>query len=189
MNFKTLKTGLDTTGGTPIWWCGGSKRRVYSRTVNEGGIRATEQLPNGPYRAFVTPAGHVINMSLTSGASNLQVNAAEAQGRVQRKLRAGFLPYEECPMATQRMPSDLIERKGGRVSDSPCKEWIDESGFSKPRSRHDCCPHLQRVIDYRRARHEELGEKHAERFKTNPEKMLEVLMQRELRDAAGTEKP
>lgn len=129
-------------GSDPIYWVDG---RTPKREINVDGVIRTERVPAKPFRKFVNLAGNVIFLDLTEAAGQRSRTDYSVK-RVEKKLAAGFVPFDECPLATGRLPASLV-----KDGDEKCAEYVDENGFPiQIPNRVKPCPHLQRLIDVRR---------------------------------------
>ena len=124
---------------------------------------------------MVDPAGNVVCVSLATGftirgneKNGWRDNPYGAQVWL-AKLQAGFLPYDECPLAPQSsvqmtVPETyLVER-----NDKPCKGAFD---------REHACEHIEMAILARREIQRDHNDKFAKAFASNQDKMLDAFQQ------------
>lgn len=121
------------------------------------GVPLVEKLNPIPFsRKVVSPDGDVVMLSLANGFTirGFKGNDYGVQ-KWEEKLAAGFLPYDECPVATGRIPGD-----------SPCKGKF---------SNDECCPHMEKVMEARRAVHRKEQQERDRKSATNQDRMLSLL--------------
>ncbi len=109
--------------------------------MDADGIRVTEKLnPMRVNRKMVHPDGDVVVISLATGWAIDRLGPKNPYGlQIQEEKLAtkrGFLPFDECPVATGRVPA--------REGDEPCKGKFSDA---------KCCPHLDRIMQKRREAH------------------------------------
>jgi len=133
------------------------------------GVPVKEKLSPIPYnRKVVDPAGNVVTLNLATGYTIRAKNNPYGIQIMAEKLKAGFLPYDECPVAT------------GRIKPGPKQAACTET-FSKEK----CCPHLADVIKARQAAHKKKQDEFMQSFKTNNERMLEVFEEQMRQNVGG----
>lgn len=158
----------------PIKWLNPRKQTPKRKVTGPNGEVVTEKLcPIKPNRKMVDPAGNVVTLALANGYLPKGSNVNYAPLKTQEKLADGFLPYDECPVASGAVPPVKGEK--------PCP-----SEEARKRTTH--CPHLLRVIEARREAKRKKDEKYAERFKTQNDRILEYL-QKEAKRAAVEKDP
>lgn len=139
--------------------------------MDEDGVIVTEKLnPMRVNRKMVHPDGDVVVISLATGweiqrkapgygMSAFRGNPYGAQLIVE-KMEAGFLPFDECPLETK-----AIKPKQG---EKPCTEKFSDE---------KCCPHLERVMQARRAAHRKQQEANRRSSMKSDERLLEFFKQ------------
>jgi len=138
-----------------VKWLNGAPPPTRKRMGPDGTVTVEKLNPMRDKRKVVDPAGFVHEVSL---ATAYGVHPAENQYKAQewaRLIGEGYLPYNECPVATGRIPA----AKG----DKACEGKFDDE---------HCCPHLQRVIDARKKQHTEHEQEFASSMSTNQDKMI-----------------
>lgn len=141
-----MKHGLDVNDdGEPIYWYDARKGQPKKRRTGPDGRVIVEKFPQGPFRRMVNVGGDIISLMVTAAAAG-SPTSAYAVRRVRSKLAKGFLPADECPLATHRMPKDLK-----RPGEEPCAEYFDQAGLPTRLPDRPPCPHVQRIIDVRQA--------------------------------------
>lgn len=167
---------IEVREGQPIYWFDGKTPKRKRKGKN--GVPINEKLPAPPWRYCVKPSGHVIPLTLTSAAADRNVHGPAANNRRTKKIeQEGFIWADECPIATGRMPADLK-----KPDDQPCQGYTNEDGRAIQGPRDQVCRHVARLIQARTAEHAEHARDWNERFKTEGNRMLEVLLRREERE-------
>lgn len=130
------------------------------KIVGADGVMVTEKVCPIPFnRKFVALDGDVVTIPLANGFTVRGFKGNDYGVQVmEEKLKSGFLPYDECPLATKRVPRGPGE--------TPC-----ESDFTNEK----CCPHLERVIKARRDDHRAKQLEYGKNFTTNHERMVALL--------------
>ena len=101
-------------------------------------------------RKAVDVAGFISEISLANGWQQTNPRAEYATSTWDSKVRKGWLPYNECPIANGLLPA----AKG----DKACNEKFSDE---------KCCPHMDRVIIARQAAHAKKQEEFARSMSTN----------------------
>lgn len=136
------------TGGAP----------PTKRHVNADGTITIEKLNPIPCKCkMVDPQGVVAEISLATGFGIRNPNNEYGAHIMAEKLRKGWLRYDECPLAAGRIPAG---------KDKPC---------TSPPPKGECCAHLQRVIDARKAANTKTQEEVDRRYRTDQDRMLRLL--------------
>ena len=136
------------------------------KTMNADGVSVTEKVCPIPFsRRFIAPDGDNVVVPLANGYTirGFKGNDYGVQ-KLEDKLKAGFLPWDECPVATGRVPRSVGD---------PC---LDDRGM--PRKFSDSgepCPHLLKVAMAMREEHRKGQAEYAKRFQTQQDRMLAAL--------------
>lgn len=128
--------------------------------TNADGIVVTEKLCPIPFsKKFIAPDGSAVTIPMATGFTirGWKGNDYGVQ-LMEEKLEQGFLPYDECPLATKR-----VERRQG---DTPC-----DGAFSNEK----CCPHLERIALARQEEHRKMQTEYGRNFSTQHDRMLRLL--------------
>lgn len=130
------------------------------KIMGADGVMITEKLCPIPFnKKFVAPDGDIVVVPLANGFTIRGFKGNDYGVQImEEKLKAGFLPYNECPLMTKRVP-----RKHG---ETPC-----EGEFSNEK----CCPHLDAVMKARRDDHRIKQLEYGKNFSTNQERMIALL--------------
>jgi hypothetical protein len=166
---------IEITDGQPIYWFDGKTPKRKRKGKN--GVPITEKVPAPPWRYMIKPSGSIIPLSLTGAAADRNPNGAAAVNRRTKKLAAGFLWADECPIATGYMPRELK-----RKDDKPCAGYLNEDGRPIQGPADQVCVHAQRIIEARAAAHGAEAADWNERFKRDEHRVLEALLRREERE-------
>lgn len=167
---------IEMKDGQPIYWFDG--RTPKKTHVGPDGVPVEQKLTAKPWRPFISPAGNVYQLDLSPAAASRNVNGAHGIQRIQRKLNAGHIPADECPMATGRLPIGL--RKEG---DAPCDGYVTPEGMPMQKGGQAPCTHAKRIIDARVAAHRKKSADWDRVFKKDESRILDLMMKREEREA------
>ena len=108
-------------------------------------------------RKAVDPAGFISEISLANGWQQTNPRSEYATSTWDGKLKRGWLPYNECPAANGLLPL----AKG----DKPCTgKFTDE----------ECCPHMDKVIEARKAAHKKKQDEFANSMSTNQDRIIKL---------------
>jgi hypothetical protein len=163
--------------GQPIYWFDG---KTPKRTrIGPDGIPVEEKLTAKPWRPFVKPSGAIIQLDLTCAAADRNIHGANATKRLREKIKKGFLPADECPIVTGRMPSGLRQPDDG----DGCPEYISPDGAPLTLSNKPPCKHVLRVAAVREKAHKTKSAEWDKLYKSGDSKIVELLMKREEREA------
>jgi hypothetical protein len=129
------------------------------KTMGPDGVMVTEKVTSLWGMKMVDPAGDVTFVTLATGFTirGFRGNDYGVQ-RYEDKLKAGFLPFKECPLVAKRIPRGQ--------GDVPC-----EGEFSDAK----CCPHMDKVIQARREQHRKKQNEYGRNFATNQERIITLL--------------
>lgn len=119
------------------------------RTMGPDGVMVTEKLCPIPFnKKMVALDGSVVTVPLANGFTirGFKGNDYGVQ-KLEEKLAVGFLPFDECPLATGRVPVT--------DGDKPCR---GADGRPAKFTDAECCPHMKNVIKARREHYK--AEKH-----------------------------
>ncbi len=111
------------------------------RTMGADGVMVTEKICPIPFgKKMLALDGSVVFLPLANGYTirGFKGNDYGVQ-KLEEKLSVGFLPYDECPLATGRVPV--------AAGDTPCR---DAEGRPKKFSDAECCPHIKAIAKTRR---------------------------------------
>lgn len=126
------------------------------------GVRVKVKMnPNRLVRRMVHPDGSTYELSLSTGWQINKLHSEEnkyGMSKLAEKLRKGHLPYDECPVATGRVPA----AKG----DKPCPGKFDND---------HCCPHIEQIMEARTAAHTRKQDEFAQSMQTSQDRMLKLL--------------
>ena len=135
------------------------------KVTRADGVQVTEKVnPMRFKKKCVSPDGDVIELSLATGFTIVGFKGNDYGVQVwEEKQKAGFLPYDECPVATGRVP---------RGKEDPC---LGSDGLPRKFSDEACCQHLAKVIEARRAEHRKTQLEYGKNFSTHQERMIQLL--------------
>ena len=125
----------------------------------DGTFREEKLNPIPNNKKMVDPDGNVISVSLATGFTIRKANEYGTQ-ILREKLEKGFIPYDECPVATGRVKFDAKK-------DSAC-----EGKFS----RDHACRHVEQIIKTRRAIKQKKEAELKLQYATQQDKMIELLL-------------
>jgi hypothetical protein len=125
------------------------------------GVMVTEKVsPLWGYK-MVAPDGDITHVTLSSGFTIRGLIGNEHGSRkIAEKLKAGFLRFSECPVATGAVPRAEFGQ--------PC-----EGKFSDEK----CCPHLDKIIKDRRDAYRKTSEEYGHKFATQQERLIKLMEQ------------
>ncbi len=126
------------------------------RTMPDGTVRTEKLCPIKLSKKMVDPDGNVVTVPLANGYAIRRIGD---YGRMIElaKIKAGFIPFAECPLVRNYIPA------AGR---RPCKgKFSDE----------ECCVHVKEVIAARRAVKKKKCDDFAARFATKEDVMIKML--------------
>jgi hypothetical protein len=109
-------------------------------------------------RKAVDQSGFISEISLANGWQQTNPRSDYALSTWDEKLKRGWLPYNECPIANGMLPA----AKG----DKACTGKFTDD---------ECCPHMDKVIKARQAAHAKKQEEFASSMSTNQDRMIKVL--------------
>jgi hypothetical protein len=126
----------------------------------DGSHRIEKLCPIPLNRKMLDPDGNVVTVALANGYA---IKRMDAYGHriLAEKLKAGFLPYDECPVAT------------GRVKHDPKKDAPCEGKFSKDKA----CKHIEQILKVRRTAKQKLEAEIQRAYSTNQDKMIALLLE------------
>lgn len=159
MNFSDSKKPKFLTGAPP------PTRKI---TRPDGTIVTEKINPIHCKRKYVDPAGFVNEHSLSTGDTLRNRNAEYGVFIHNLLISKGFLPYDECPLATGRVPI----AKG----DKPCTGKFSDQ---------QCCPHMEAIIAARKAQHTEHEADFARGMATNQDRMVAAFEEMMKQNAAN----
>ena len=167
---------VETRKGQPIYWFDG---KTPKRTITgPDGLTRDLKMTAKPWRPFINGAGSVYQLGLTCAAADRNIHGANAVQVIRRKLSKGHVPADECPVVTGRMPSGLRHD-----DDKKCDGYENENGFPIQQPNKPPCIHAQRIIDARTKAHNAKSDEWNKAFAGTGNKMLELMMKREEREA------
>ena len=150
-----------------------------SRKVDRGdGVMVTEKLSPIPFsRKMVAPDGDVVAVALANGFTIRGFKGNDYGVQIwAEKLAAGFIPFDECPYAKGH-----LKRGDG---DEPCKGGDGLGKFTNDK----CCPHVDKVIQARRAEHRAAQMEYDKNFHTQQDRLIAAL-EKQAAGMLGAERP
>ena len=129
-----------------------------TRTTGDGDV-VTEKLCPMPSLKMVNPRGVIVHCAVANGIT-VNPNTTYRTQIERQKLEAGFLRYDECPVGKH--------------------DWIPVTDKQKrckagTYSKDQCCPHVLKVIETRRARTKRKADKFAQRFESTADALIRHL--------------
>jgi len=128
------------------------------------GVRVkVKQNPNRLTRRMVGPSGKTYELSLSNG---WEINSLDSENnkygrpKLAEKLKQGHLPYDECPVASGRVPA-------ADKNDRPCVGKFDKD---------HCCPHIEKIMTARKAAHEAREREFAASMETQNDRILKHII-------------
>ena len=124
------------------------------------GLMVTEKLCPIPFaKKFIAPDGSAVTIPLANGFTIRGFKGNDYGVQImEEKVEAGFLPYDECPLATKRVPRAQGE--------TPCEgEFSDEK----------CCPHLEKIAANRQQAHRAQQQEYGKNFATNQDRLIKLM--------------
>ena len=145
------------------------------RTDRGDGVMVTEKLCPIPFsRKVVAPDGDVTTVALANGFTIRGFKGNDYGTQIwPEKLKAGFIPFDECPYAKGHLRAPDGE--------SPCKGSDGLGKFSNEK----CCPHVDKIIVARREEHRAAQLEYGKNFATQQDRMIALLE----KQAAGMLQP
>ncbi len=135
------------------------------KVMNPDGVVTTMKVSPLWGTKMVSPDGDVVHVTLSTGYTIRGFrNNPHAQQKLDEKLKAGFLPFAECPVATRRIPGE------------PCTGQFSEE---------KCCPHMDSVIAERRKAYGATQTDYLKNFATQTDKLLEFVKSRAVESAVA----
>ncbi len=143
------------------------------KIVGAGGVMITEKRCPIPFnRKMVSPAGDVITLALANGFTIRSFKGNDYGVQIlEDKLKAGFIPFNECPVAKGR---DI-----GPTETAACKGSDGRGQFSDD----TCCPHVTAVILARKEAHRQAQTEYGRNFATNQDRLIALMEANAERDA------
>jgi hypothetical protein len=138
-----------------IYGPGTPERKIQ---MPDGTVRTEKLCPIPCNIKMVDAQGNVVTVPLANNWVDRNPNAEYGQFALQQALKAGFIPYAECPVATGRLPPDPNDKK-----DKACT-----GKFTKDK----CCHHVEKVIRARRKVQYDKTMKFQRAMETNQDKMV-----------------
>ena len=136
-------------------------------SVDADGVVVVEKLCPIPYkRKMVDPSGFVVEQPLANGrAMEKTDNGNPYAVRMKNEKRPPkWLPYHECPVRKGYL-------KPTTPGDAGC-DGDDGMGGWTPKNGKECCPHLTRVIQARKAKQDKITAEHNAKFANMRDKAL-----------------
>jgi hypothetical protein len=133
-------------------------------TLSSGITRVEKLNPIPLNRKLVDPDGNVVTMSLATGFTIRNANNDYGASKLREKMAKGFIPYDECPVAKGYV---TIEK-----GDKACTGSDGRGKFSKDA----CCEHIEKIVNARREVARKREAKSKERFATQTERTIELLV-------------
>lgn len=165
-----MKRNLNARNPLKNIGAGAPERKV----MRADGVMVTEKLCPIPFsRKMVSPAGDVVTLPLANGFTIRGFKGNDYGVQIwEEKLKAGFIPFDECPVAKGHV----------KVSNEPACRGSDGRGqFSKD----ECCPHMTTIIAARKADYRTKQQDYDRNFATNQDRMIQLMEAREAREAAA----
>lgn len=138
------------------------------KVTGADGLVREEKLCSIPFNEKMVDAdGNVVTVALATGYTIRGFGPQNPYGVQKRpeKLKKGFLPYSECPVA-----------KGHVKLDGRSKACEGEDGRGKMKAG-TCCKHIEEIIARRREQARKREDHVRERFATQSDRIIEVLRQ------------
>lgn len=127
------------------------------KIMGPNGVMITEKLSPLWGKKMVAPDGDIVTVTLASGYTTRSLkNNDHGIQKLEEKLKAGFLMFAECPVATKRI----------------AKQGPDDKACDGEFSDNKCCPHLDKVIADRRAAHRQAQAEYGRSFETQTDRLL-----------------
>lgn len=129
------------------------------KIMGASGVPITEKLSPLWGMKLVAPDGDIATITLSSGFTirGFKGNDHGVQ-KLDEKLKAGFLVFAECPVATGRVQ--------GAADDKPCSDKFSDA---------KCCPHMDKIISERREVHRLAQIEYGKNFATQAERMIAII--------------
>jgi len=148
-------------------WSGGQNNRIKVITgpgtptkrimMPDGTMRVEKLCPIPNNVKMVSPDGNVVCLPLANNWVDRSPNSEYAQLQLAIKTKAGFIRYDQCPIATGVLPPGK--------NDKACTGKF---------SRDECCPHVEKVIAARRAVKQKANAKFAASMETAQDKLIKL---------------
>lgn len=134
------------------------------KVMRADGVMVTEKSCPIPFnRKFVAPDGDIVTVPLANGFTIRGFKGNDYGVQIHaEKLKAGFIPYDECPLAKGH-----IKQNG----EAACK---GTDGLGKL-SNDECCPHVTKIALARKAEHRAAQLEYGKNFATQQDKMIALL--------------
>lgn len=148
------------------------------KTINaEDGTVREEKLNPIPFaRKMVDPDGNVVTVSLATGFTVRGFKANDYGVQIlDEKLKKGFLPYDECPIAKSHIKFDSKKDKPCEGHDGRGGHWNKHGPGAGNWSRDVCCEHVERAIKARRTKKLAREIQLAKQYATNQDRMIQLL--------------
>lgn len=131
------------------------------KVMGPDGVMITEKLSPIPFnRKMVSPDGDVVVIGLATGFTIRSFKGNDYGVQLwEEKLKAGFIPFDECPVAKGH-----VQMSG----EAGCKGSDGRGQFSN----QECCPHLNVIITNRREAHRKTQKEYGQNFLTNQDKLI-----------------
>lgn len=143
-----------------IFDAGVNRPRVRKR-IGPDGVVVREKLPSIASELWVTAAGNVVALPLSTSAGLRSKNNQAAARMKETQSRAGGIPFGECPVRTLRgLPESM-------ASELPCAPGT----YGESRA----CKHVAQIIESRQAATLAALKENEQRHKSIEAKKLELL--------------
>ncbi len=135
------------------------------KVMRTDGVMVTEKRCPIPFnRKMVDPQGGPTTVDLANGFTvrSFKGNDYGVQ-KWEQKLKAGFLPFDECPVA-----KGYVKAAPGDV---PCKGSDGRGQFSND----ECCPHLTAIMLARKEEYRREQTEYGRNFATNQDRIIALM--------------
>lgn len=142
------------------------------KITRSDGVVITEKACPIPFnRKMVSPAGDVIRVALANGFTIRSFKGNDYGVQVlEAKLKAGFIPFNECPIAKGYIPVG---------SETACRGSDGRGQFTD----EECCPHVTSIIKARRDEHRQKQLEYGRNFATNQDRLIALMEANAERDS------
>lgn len=134
------------------------------KVMRSDGVMVTEKSNPIPFnRKMVDPQGGPTFVDFANGFTvrSFKGNDYGVQ-KWEQKLKAGFLPFDECPVAKGYV------RVAG---EAPCKGSDGRGQFSND----ECCPHLTAIMQSRKEAYRQTQVEYGRNFATNQDRIIKLM--------------
>lgn len=127
------------------------------KVMGPSGVMVTEKLAPLWGVKMVAPDGDVATVTFSTGFTIRGLKGSNEHGvqKHEDKLKAGFVPFAECPLILKRIPK--------LPGEQPCDGEFSDS---------KCCPHIERLIAERRAAHRTGQLEYGKNFESQTDRLL-----------------